>query len=128
MDWGARSSCLAVPAAELAAIASWWAAQHAAALAAPPPDTLPPPAAFDVTVPPGDSLQAAVSRCPAGGSILLLPGRHAGPLVITKELHVFGRGAALLTAEGDHVITCAAPKVRATLDGLILRKVIIICI
>ena len=121
MEWDAGSgSCLAVPAAELATIASWWAKQHAAARAAPPPGAVLPPATFDVTVPPGESLQAAVSRCPAGGSILLLPGRHAGPLVIAKELHVFGRGAAVLIAEGDDVISSSAPK--ATVDGLVIRK------
>ena len=44
-----------------------------------------------------DSLQAAVDSCPAGGSILLLPGAHWGALSIRgKEVHVFGRGRAIL--------------------------------
>ena len=70
---------------------------------------------FDVTVAPGEGVQAAVDRCPAGGSVLLLPGAHAGPLVLPaacKEVHVFGRGrAALRTARGSVLISEAAAKV-----------------
>ena len=38
--------------------------------------------AFDVTVAPGEDVQAALDRCPPGGCVLLLPGVHAGPLVL----------------------------------------------
>ena len=38
--------------------------------------------AFDVIVAPSENVQAAVERCPPGGCVLLLPGFHAGPLVL----------------------------------------------
>ena len=81
----------------------------------------PPSGAFAVTVPPWQPLQAAVDRCPVGGSVLLLPGAHEGPLVLAanKGVHVFGRGQATLhTSVGEVVISAAA---MATIDGLIVR-------
>ena len=77
--------------------------------------------AFDVTVAPGEGVQAAVERCPPGGSVLLLPGTHAGPLVLAadREANVFGRGRAVLIAAGD-VVTSRAKK--STLDGLTIRR------
>ena len=75
---------------------------------------------FDVEVAPGASLQAAVNRCPAGGSILLRPGTHAGPVIIAKEVHVFGRGeATLLVPPSGACVHCTAAV--ATLDGLAVR-------
>ena len=50
-----------------------------------PPDYVFMPDAFDVTVPPGEDLQVAVDRCPPGGSVLLLPGTHEGPLVLGRR-------------------------------------------
>ena len=41
--------------------------------------------AFDVTVAPGEDVQAAVGRCPPGGCVLLLPGTHDGPLVLGPQ-------------------------------------------
>ena len=65
--------------------------------------------AFDVTVAPGEDVQAAIDRCPAGGCVLLLPGTHEGTLVLwacaNKEVHVFGRGRATLEAAAGTVIT-----------------------
>ena len=77
--------------------------------------------AFDVTVPPGEDVQVAVNRCPPGGSVLLLPGTHNGPLVLraNKEVHVFGRGQATLRTAAGFVVSSEA--VKATLDGLIIR-------
>ena len=77
--------------------------------------------AFDVTVPPGEDVQAAVNRCPPGGSVLLLPGTHNGPLVLraNKEVHVFGRGQATLRTAAGFVVSSEA--VNATLDGLVIR-------
>lgn len=50
---------------------------------------------FNATVAPGESLAAAVRRCPRGGSVLLLPGTHEEPGDLAgEEVHVFGRGAA----------------------------------
>lgn len=78
--------------------------------------------AFNVTVALGESVQAAVDACPRGGSVLLLPGIHAGPLVLTagQEVHVFGRGLATLQSSAGTVVTCSAAK--ATLDGLSIRQ------
>ena len=99
--------------------------------------------AFDVTVTPGEGVQAAVDRCPAGGSVMLLPGTHEGPLVLgpravsglagqdgnavmtaEKEVHVFGRGRATLQTEAWHVLKSTAEK--ATVDGLIIRQALVI--
>ena len=78
--------------------------------------------AFDVTVAPGQRVQMAVDACPAGGSVLLLPGTHDGPLVLaaSKVVHVFGRGSATLRAATGTVVTSEA--VEGTLDGLIIRR------
>ena len=78
--------------------------------------------AFNVTVPPGEDVQAAVDRCPPGGCVLLLPGTHEGPLVlpVDKVVHVFGRGqATLLRTTGGGVLTSFATS--STVDGLIIR-------
>ena len=63
---------------------------------------------FDVTVPPGEAVQAAVDRCPPGGCVLLLPGMHDGPLALeaSKEVHVFGRGRATLRTMTGTVLSC----------------------
>ena len=77
---------------------------------------------FDVTVAPGEDVQAAVDRCPPGGCVLLLPGTHAGPLVLEadQEVHVFGRGRATLQTSTGDVFTSEAAK--GTADGLVLRR------
>ena len=41
--------------------------------------------AFDVTVAPGASVQEGVDRCPPGGSLLLAPGVHLGPLILGDD-------------------------------------------
>ena len=78
--------------------------------------------AFDVTVAPGENVQAAVDACPPGGCVLLLPGTHDGPLVLTagKVVHVFGRGLATLHAATGTVVT--SESATSTLDGLIIRR------
>ena len=76
---------------------------------------------FDVTVAPGEDVQAAVNACPSGGCVLLLPGTHDGPLVpLSKEVHVFGRGRATLRAALDTVVYSRAAT--STLDGLVIRR------
>ena len=83
----------------------------------------PASSAFDVTVAPGENVQVAVDRCPPSGSVLLLPGTHDGPLVLTadKAVHVFGRGLATLRTATVTVVTCEAAI--ATLDGVaVLRE------
>jgi len=78
--------------------------------------------AFDVTVPPGEPVQAALNRCPPGGSMLLLPGEHAGPVVLSpsKEVHVFGRGLAVLSTSTGEVLVSEA--VTSTVDGLVIQR------
>ena len=76
--------------------------------------------AFDVVVAPGEDVQAAVDSCPPGGCVLLLPGTHEGPLVLLadQEVHVFGRGQAVLRADGAVLIIRAE---KATVDGVAVR-------
>ena len=107
--------------AERAAIAAWWAAQHEAKCAAAPAGWVFPPETFDIAVAPGVNVQTAIDRCPPGGTVLLLPGTHEGPLVLRadQEVHVFGRGKATLRTSAEHVIVSASEK--ATLDGLVVR-------
>ena len=77
---------------------------------------------FDVTVAAGEDVQAAVDRCPPGGCVLLLPGTHAGPVVLTadKVVHVFGRGRATLQTSAGEVVISQASK--ATLDGILIQR------
>ena len=109
---------------EWAAVATWWEAQNnkrRRARGGRRGEWVFPPDAFDVTVAPGRDVQAAVKRCPRGGSVLLLPGVHEGPLDLTagKTVHVFGRGRAVLRADCDDATLCLAGDV--TVDGLIIR-------
>ena len=76
---------------------------------------------FDVVVTLGEDVQAAVDRCRPGGSMLLLPGSHAGPLVLGEGtlVNIFGRGLATLeTALGAAVTSAAAV---SCIDGLVIR-------
>ena len=77
---------------------------------------------FDVTVAPSEDVQASVDRCPPGGCVLLLPGTHAGPLVLAadREVHVFGRGLVTLWTSAGHALVSRAAT--STLDGLIVRQ------
>ena len=79
---------------------------------------------FDVTVAPGEGVQAAVDRCPRGGCVLLLPGRHEGPLELRvgQEVHVFGREQATLRTTAGTVLTCEGAS--ATIDGVSLKRVL----
>ena len=114
---------------EIPAIAAWWEAQQlsqeVARAASPSPlDWVFPPSdgAYDVTIDPGENVQAGVDRCPPGGSVLLLPGTHLGPLSIGagKAVHVFGGGRAILRSTMAENVSCDAAD--ASLDGLILRS------
>ena len=69
--------------------------------------------------------KAAVDGCRAGGSILLLPGQHAGPVAIGRELHIFGRGGATLTHGGDDrptLLIAMSADATCTVAGLSLRR------
>ena len=78
--------------------------------------------AFDVTVAPGEDVQAAVDACPPGGCVLLRPGTHAGPMKLAadKVVHVFGRGRAILRAAVKSVLKSEAAV--STADRLIIRR------
>ena len=101
------------------AIAAWWEGQHYAASAAAGRPAVSP--VYDVTVSPREPLRAALDRCREGGSVLLLPGAYEGGVVLSKEVHLFGRGKATLSraAKEGPVITSTA--LAATLDGLVVR-------
>ena len=104
------------------AIAAWWTSQQSTASASSP-DWVVTPGAFDVEVAPGGDVQLAVDNCRAGGSVLLLPGTHEGPLVLAprQDVRVFGRGrAALRSATTKAVLTFFNNA--STVDGLILRR------
>lgn len=74
--------------------------------------------AFDVTVAPGDDVEAAVASCPRDGSVLLLPGVHRGPVTLrANDVHVFGRGLAVL--ESTLVVRSQRG---TTIDGLRFRE------
>ena len=78
--------------------------------------------AFDVTVAPGEDVQAAVDRCPTGGCVLLLPGVHNGQIVLAadKEVHVFGRSSATLRTTAGTVLSSESAE--STFDGLAIRR------
>lgn len=79
------------------------------------------PAAAEVRqIAPGDSLQAAVAAAGAGDELRLLPGEHAGPVVIDRRLVLLGEDGAVLLGSGEgSVITVTAPGVR--IEGLTIR-------
>ena len=112
---GAHASAVTPATASFAGLSLERGGSESAAVA------VPPDGAFDVEVAPGEGVQAAIDRCPPGGCVLLLPGTHAGPLVLAanKVVHVFGRSQATLQTVGGEVVTSAANK--ATIDGLIVR-------
>ena len=69
----------------------------------------------------GSCVQAAVDACPPRGAILLGPGTHLGPLVISKEVHIYGRGLATLECDGS-ADTLTSTAAVATVDGLVILK------
>ena len=77
---------------------------------------------FHEVVAPGQSIQAAIDRCPAGGFILLQPGSHklVVYLRIEREVHIFGRGSARLAVLNCGGIVSRAPA--ATVDGVLVER------
>ena len=106
-----------------AAAAAWKKSHHYRAVRVSHSGAVLEPAngAFNVTVAPGANVQVSVDACPPGGSVLLLPGVHEGPLVLSadQEVHVFGRGLATMRTISRSVVLSEASK--ATIDGLIIR-------
>ena len=82
----------------------------------------PQPSSFDVTLKPGQSLQAAINDVRRGGNILLLPGVYpASDIEINFEVHIWGRGQAIIRAtDNDEAIISTAAN--ATLDGLTIER------
>ena len=78
---------------------------------------------FDVTVAPGDPVYGSIVICPAGGSVLLLPGVHKGRIrIFEKEVHVFGRHLATLwSSEAIPLVRSSFP--RGSLVGLTLQHI-----
>ncbi|HMA14425.1 MAG TPA: nitrous oxide reductase family maturation protein NosD [Kiloniellaceae bacterium] len=69
---------------------------------------------------PGEPLQAAVEAAQPGDVLRLLPGEHAGPLVIDRELALVGEAGAAVVGPGKgSVITLTVPGVR--IEGLTIR-------
>ena len=105
-----------------------------------PDGTVLPPRTFCYEVAPSreDRVQEAIDACPTGGSILLLPGIHAGDIEFKREVHIFGKG--LVEVKGteplkgwdsdgesyeedvsnDYVISIERVQ-RCTLDGLTVQ-------
>jgi len=71
-------------------------------------------------VAPGEPLQAAVEAAQAGDVLRLLPGDHAGPVVVDRALALIGEtGAAVVGPGKSSVITLTAPGARV--EGLVIR-------
>jgi nitrous oxidase accessory protein len=69
---------------------------------------------------PGQSLQAAIEAAQPGDVLRLLPGEHAGPIVVDRGISLVGaEGAVLLGPGKGSVITLTAPGVRV--EGLTIR-------
>lgn len=80
---------------------------------------VPAPAAEQV-VAPGDDLDVLIEQAVAGDVLRLAAGRHAGPVVIDKELSLLGRSGAVVEGDGKgSVITVTAPGV--IIRGLTIR-------
>lgn len=75
---------------------------------------------YNVTVIPGEGVQAAVDLCPPGGKVLLLPGTHDGPVSINRELELHGHGQAVLRAMGG-LPALTSEAARAKVAGLIIE-------
>lgn len=63
------------------------------------------------------SLQALVDAAPAGGSLLLAPGRYAGPVRIDKPLTIEGDGRAEIRGPGRGTVVTVSGR-NVTLRGL----------
>lgn len=64
-------------------------------------------------VTPGEHLQSLIDAAPAGAVLRLAPGRHAGPVHITRPLAMIGEpGAVLFGNDKGSVVVVEAPDVR----------------
>ena len=68
-------------------------------------------------VAPGEPIQPLLDALPAGATVRLAPGRHAGPLRIDRPLALLGEPGAVLAGPGaGSVVVVTAPDVR--IEGL----------
>ncbi len=68
----------------------------------------------------GTWLQQAIAAAPTGGIVDVPAGRHEGPFVIDRRLHLRGTRDAVLEGNGaDHVIAVRAPDV--VVEGVTVR-------
>ena len=74
-----------------------------------------------MTIAPPSSVQEAIDRCRVGGSILLQPGAYEGSVILSKEVHLYGRGEATLRHATGTCSVISSTAVAATVDGLIVR-------
>lgn len=75
-----------------------------------------------VAVSPTRSMQAVLDAASSGATVLLLPGRHEGPVRVTKPVTLIGAAGAAIAAprDTDAAVTIAAPGVtlaRVTVRG-----------
>jgi nitrous oxidase accessory protein len=82
---------------------------------------IPPSASAAVRdVAPGQSLQTAVASAEPGDVLRLLPGEHAGPVVVDRGLSLIGETGAVIVGPGKgSVISLTAPGIRV--EGLEIR-------
>ena len=87
--------------------------------------TLPAPRKVEeIAVEPGDDLRAILAACPPGARLLLLPGAHAGPIALTRPVHIRGAAGAVLRsrdAPGEAAVTSSAAD--AALSDLSIESV-----
>jgi nitrous oxidase accessory protein len=69
-----------------------------------------PAVAVDVAA--GSGLQAAIDAAPAGSALRLLPGEHAGPVVVAKPLTVWGAADAVVRGHQGSTVRVRADGVR----------------
>lgn len=90
----------------LAALAQEHAAPEVAKVA-PVAADIPEGPPRDVSVAPGEDLQAAIRALPAGSTVRLGPGDHAGPLFVDRPLVLEGKGA-ILRGKGEGTVLILA--------------------
>lgn len=66
-------------------------------------------AASVITVKPGQSIQAAINKAPAGATIVVAPGTYKGNLEVTRSVHLVGQGAVIVPAAKPTANFCVGP-------------------
>lgn len=79
------------------------------------------PRSARIDVRPGDDLQSALDRAPAGATVTLAAGTHVGPALVGKPLALVGEPGAVLTAPPDTTGALVVTAPDATVEGLALQ-------